>query len=59
MTRQLRCADLMPGCTCTFVAEGHDTDAIVANMTQHARKDHGMATIPPEIAAKLRAAVGQ
>ncbi|MBI1847486.1 MAG: DUF1059 domain-containing protein [Candidatus Rokubacteria bacterium] len=57
MEKQIRCADLMPGCRCGFVVTGKDADEIVALATLHARRDHGMATIPPGIIAKLRAAV--
>lgn len=58
MPTQLRCADLMPGCTCTFTAEGKDADELLAKVTQHAKNDHGMPAIPREMAAKVRAAIG-
>ena len=58
MPKQLRCADLMPGCTCTFVADGKDADEIMAKVAQHAKTDHGVARIPPEVEAKARAAIG-
>ena len=58
MPKQLRCADLMPGCTCTFVAEGKDADELLAKAAQHAKADHGMTRIPPEVEAKVRAAMG-
>lgn len=58
MAKQLRCADLMPGCNCNFVAEGKDAEEIMAKAAQHAKNDHGMATIPQEVAAKVRAAIG-
>ena len=57
MTTQLRCSDLMPGCTCTFVLEGRDGDELVANAVRHAKNDHGIVAIPPELTAKLRAAI--
>ena len=58
MTKQPRCADLMPGCSCTFVMEGNDADEIIANAALHAKNEHGMATIPSGMIAKLRAALG-
>jgi predicted small metal-binding protein len=58
MPKQLRCSDLMPGCTCTFVAEGDDAEELMAKAAQHARADHGIAKIPPEIERKARAVIG-
>ena len=58
MPQQVRCADLMPGCSCSFVMEGEDADEILAKAAQHAKQDHGMARIPPEITVRIRAAVG-
>lgn len=57
MVTQVRCADLMPGCSCTFAIEGKNADELIANAARHAEERHGMATIPPEIARKLRAVV--
>ncbi|HEV8310105.1 MAG TPA: DUF1059 domain-containing protein [Methylomirabilota bacterium] len=51
----LRCSDLMPGCKA--VVEGMDTEDVMAKATEHAKKDHGMTTIPPDVAAKVRAAI--
>jgi predicted small metal-binding protein len=51
----LRCGDLMPGCS--FVAEGEDVAEVMAKGAEHAKKDHGMAVIPPELAAKVEAAI--
>lgn len=53
--KQLRCGDLMPGCT--FVAEGKDVNEVMAKAADHARKDHGMTTIPPDVAKKAQAAI--
>jgi predicted small metal-binding protein len=55
MAKQLRCGDLMPGCN--FVAEGQDADEVMTKAAEHAKKDHGMTTIPPEVAGKARAAI--
>jgi predicted small metal-binding protein len=51
----LRCGDLMPGCTA--VIDGKDVAEVMAKATEHARKAHGMTTIRPEVAAKVRAAI--
>jgi predicted small metal-binding protein len=55
MAKILRCGDLMPGCN--FVAEGKDVAEVMAKGAEHAKKDHGMASIPPELAAKVQAAI--
>ena len=51
----LRCADLMPGCKA--VVEGKDVNEVMAKATEHAKKDHGMNAIPPDMAAKVKAAI--
>ena len=53
--KELRCGDLMPGCN--FVAEGKDVNEVMAKAADHAKKDHGMTTIPPDVAAKAKAAI--
>ncbi len=53
--KELRCGDLMPGCN--FVAEGKDVNEVMAKAADHAKKDHGMTTIPPEVAKKAQAAI--
>ncbi|PYM81636.1 MAG: hypothetical protein DME06_18135 [Candidatus Rokuibacteriota bacterium] len=55
MAKQLKCGDLMPGCN--FVAEGKDVSEVMAKAAAHAKKDHGMASIPPEVAKKAQAAI--
>ncbi|MGH7414835.1 MAG: DUF1059 domain-containing protein [Candidatus Rokuibacteriota bacterium] len=55
MAKVLRCGDLMPGCS--FVAEGNDVAEVLAKGTEHAKKDHGLAVIPPDLAAKVQAAI--
>ncbi len=55
MAKVLRCGDLMSGCQA--VLQGKDESEVMAKAAEHARKDHGMKTIPPEVAAKVRAAI--
>lgn len=55
MAKVLRCGDLMPGCS--FVAEGKDVAEVLAKGAEHAKKDHGMATIPADMVAKVQAAI--
>jgi predicted small metal-binding protein len=55
MAKVLRCGDLMPGCN--FVAEGKDVAEVMAKGAEHAKKAHGMAAIPPDMVAKVQAAI--
>jgi predicted small metal-binding protein len=55
MAKQLKCGDLMPGCS--FVAEGKDVNEVMAKAATHAKQAHGMATIPPEVAKKAQAVI--
>ncbi len=55
MGKVLACGDLMPGCN--FVAEGKDVAEVMAKGVEHAKSAHGLAAIPPELAAKVQAAI--
>ena len=55
MPKELRCGDLMPGCSA--VVEGKDEAEVMAKATEHAKKEHGLSTIPPDVAAKAKAAI--
>lgn len=57
MAKELRCCDLMPGCTCTAVVEGKDEAEVMAKAAEHAKTAHGMPTIPQGAVAKVRAAI--
>jgi predicted small metal-binding protein len=55
MAKVLRCGDLMAGCKA--VLEGKDIDEVMARAVEHAKRDHGMSTVPQDVAAKVRAAI--
>ncbi len=55
MAKIMRCADLMPGCNA--VVEGKDVAEVMAKAAEHAKKDHGVTTIPPEMISKVQAAI--
>jgi predicted small metal-binding protein len=55
MAKVLRCGDLMPGCN--VVLEGKDVAEVLAKGAEHAKKDHGLATIPPDMVVKVQAAI--
>jgi predicted small metal-binding protein len=55
MAKVLKCGDLVPGCSA--VIEGKDVAEVMAKGAKHAETAHGMKTIPPEMAAKVQAAI--
>ena len=55
MTRELRCADLMPGCD--FVAQGTSDSDVMRKAAEHAKRAHRMIAIAMEIERKARAAI--
>ena len=55
MPKVLRCGDLMPGCNA--VIEGKDEAEVMAKGAEHAKTVHKMTAIPPDIAAKVKAAI--
>jgi len=55
MAKVLSCGDIMPGCN--TVIEGKDVAEVMVKGAEHARKDHGLATIPPDVAARVQAAI--
>ncbi len=55
MPKVLRCGDVMPGCA--IVLEGQDDAEVVRKATEHAKSAHGMATVPPDVVNKVRAAI--
>jgi predicted small metal-binding protein len=55
MPKELRCGDIMPGCT--TVLEGKDDKEVMAKAAEHAKSAHNMPTIPPEVAGKVQKAI--
>ncbi len=55
MAKVLRCGDLMPGCQ--TVIEGKDEAEVMRKGAEHAKTAHGMASIPPDLAKKVQAAI--
>ena len=51
--KEFSCGAVVSGCTATFSAETEDE--ILARVAEHARVDHGMDTVPPEVVAQVRA----
>jgi predicted small metal-binding protein len=55
VARELRCADLMPGCN--FVAQGKDDSEVMRKIAEHFKNAHRMAAISMEVERKARATI--
>jgi len=55
MARELRCAELMPGCD--FVARGEDDSEVMKKTAEHVRVVHKMAAISMGVEKNARAAI--
>ena len=55
MARELRCADVIPGCD--FVAQGKDDSDVMRKVAEHAKNVHRMAAISMDLERKARAAI--
>ena len=50
--KEFSCGDLIPGCAARFHAATEDE--ILAQVGAHARRDHGLTTVPPELVTQVR-----
>lgn len=55
MARELRCADLIPGCD--FVARGEYDSDVMKKTAAHAKSAHRMLALAMEVEKKARAAI--
>ncbi|HTJ87357.1 MAG TPA: DUF1059 domain-containing protein [Terriglobales bacterium] len=55
MAKTVSCRDV--GADCDFVARGNSEEEIMQKLSEHARTDHKMTSIPPELADKVRSAI--
>jgi predicted small metal-binding protein len=55
MTKQLCCRDI--GMNCDFEARGNTEEEVLQQASDHARTAHQIPEMPPELAAKVRAAI--
>ena len=53
--KEFTCGELVPGCTASF--QGESDDDILRQVAVHAREEHGMDEVPPEVADQVRAAI--
>ena len=55
MAKQLRCRDV--GMDCDYEVRGNTEQEVLKQATAHARSTHQITDMPPELAAKVRAAI--
>lgn len=53
--KQFFCGEVVPGCKASF--EAATQDEILTQVAMHARNDHGMTTIPPELVNQVRSLI--
>lgn len=53
--KHLRCRDV--GLDCDFEAHGSSEDEVVQQAAAHAKRDHGIQEITPDLATRVRAAI--
>ncbi len=55
MSYSLACGDVVPGCATTL--EAGSEEELMARVADHARDEHGVTEITPELAEQVKAAV--
>ena len=51
--KEFRCGEIVPGCDARF--EGASEEEILEQVAVHAREEHGMDEVPPDVADSVRA----
>jgi predicted small metal-binding protein len=51
--KEFKCGAIVPGCSTVF--EGETESAILEQIADHARDEHGMHDVPPEVIDSVRA----
>jgi predicted small metal-binding protein len=55
VAKMMKCRSV--GLDCDFVARGETEDQVMQKVAEHAKKDHGMSSIPADVVAKVKAAI--
>lgn len=53
--KKIACNDVVPGCP--FTASGETEDEVLKKTAAHAKHQHGVDEVTPELARKVRAAI--
>jgi predicted small metal-binding protein len=55
MAKVLKCGDVVPGCN--FEIRGVSEHDVLRKAAEHAKTDHHMESIPPEVLSKVKGAI--
>ena len=56
MAKEIACGNgVVPGCK--FTAHAETEEELLTKVAEHARKDHGVTEVSPELLSKVKAAV--
>jgi predicted small metal-binding protein len=55
--KEFKCGSIVPGCATVF--EGESENAILRQISSHARDEHGMPEVPPEVVDMIRANIAE
>jgi predicted small metal-binding protein len=55
--KEFRCGELIPGCEAKF--DGETDEQILQQVATHAREEHGMDEVPPEVVDRIRASIAE
>jgi predicted small metal-binding protein len=53
--KEFRCGEIVPGCAAKF--EGGSEEEILEQVAVHAREEHGMDEVPPDVVDNVRARI--
>ena len=53
--KEFRCGEIVPGCDTRF--EAASEEEILEQVAVHAREEHGMDEVPPDVADNVRARI--
>jgi predicted small metal-binding protein len=55
--KEFRCGEIVPGCQTVFHAESEEE--ILEEVAEHARDEHGMDVVPPEVVDEVRSRIAE
>ncbi len=55
MSKVMKCHDV--GLDCSFEAKGETEQEVMQKVAEHAKKDHNITEISPELAAKVKSVI--
>jgi predicted small metal-binding protein len=55
--KEFRCGVLVPGCDAKFEAESEEE--LFQHIAAHAREEHAMPEVPPEVVDQIRASISE